>query len=476
MSKLNLYRKNITFAFLIIITFSYSQSNALEELRSLKSNYKTIFGIEQVPLNHGNKDSMKIEVAYLVLKTPNLQPKYPIVYLSGGPGVPTITQDIIETWQNSMYLQYRDIILIDQRGMGLSTPLPNIGNSLFNVMTLDVDIEEEQQYFTSTIIDYQEKNNSDKLYLEHFNTFQTADDIHSIVSELGYSGYHLLGTSYGTRLARIIQDTYPENVISVILDSPTSIEDDFLIARIESYAKTLLKIFNFCSGDTLCNDSYPKLNEIYKEALLGLRTNPLKIELNGESPYYLNTQDANYFIRRSLYSGTSKADTPKLIQAINDRDSVELQKWVRRDAFIFDFLNMSSVFSIEAQSMFNPNVTEEEVNRLYEQYPFLIGKLGFFNSLYFNGNYWHTSRIKAIDKMHRFSKIPTLVFVNEFDPATPPENAENLMRNLSNGKLFTLDADGHGATNSPCAENIINTFLDNPNSKLNFSCLKLSKN
>ena len=71
------------------------------------------------------------------------------------------------------------------------------------------------------------------------------------------------------------------------------------------------------------------------------------------------------------------------------------------------------------------------------------------------------------------SDIPTLIFVNRFDPVTPPKNGVLFQENLANATLLILDEGGHGGGNEVCKDLVMINFMNNPNAKLDVSCLNL---
>jgi len=102
--------------------------------------------------------------------------------------------------------------------------------------------------------------------------------------------------------------------------------------------------------------------------------------------------------------------------------------------------------------------------------------MGFFNAFYQAGMNWHSASLPMEDRKFEDSEVPTLIFVNRYDPVTPPKNGVLFMENLSNGTLLILDEGGHGGGNEECKNQVITDFMNDPIEKLNTSCLRLYKN
>jgi hypothetical protein len=69
------------------------------------------------------------------------------------------------------------------------------------------------------------------------------------------------------------------------------------------------------------------------------------------------------------------------------------------------------------------------------------------------------------------SAVPTLLLSGDFDPITPPNFAKQIAPGLSHAQLVTFPRGAHGqAFDSPCANSIIEGFLNNPTAPVNSSC------
>jgi hypothetical protein len=69
------------------------------------------------------------------------------------------------------------------------------------------------------------------------------------------------------------------------------------------------------------------------------------------------------------------------------------------------------------------------------------------------------------------SDIPTLIITQEFDDRTPTDHGQRIAAHLTHAYLFEEPAHAHGQPPSPCALSIMWSFLGNPASKPDGSCL-----
>lgn len=436
---------------------------------------ETDCGYLEVPEDHDQPDSKKIKIAYVVLKALKKSPNhYPLIFLSGGPGSVSLTSDYLQYWAQSSYRQSRDLIIFDQRGINLSSELPNMEFDLFNVLAQDAGIEKERELISSVINDYKRRSLEQHIDLSKYNSFQNAQDVGALMETLGHSKYNLMGVSYGTRLARVVQDMFPQKIHSVVLNSPNPLGEDFLVSRLKSYSLALERIFNYCKEDIKCNASYPHLTETYKTAIKALNDKSLMITLdNRDMDFYVNAQDAVYLIRRELYGTNSREKVPALIHSFLHREPEKVRDIINSEIDLISHYNSSMWLSVERYEAFDPKYTAQVIDSIYTTLELFPARLGLFTSFYLAGHNWHNSVLPALEKTFKSSAVPTLIFVNQYDPVTPPEHGIIMKKDLSNSQLFIMDEGGHGGGDFICMDRVIQSFMDEPSRELDSSCLNL---
>jgi pimeloyl-ACP methyl ester carboxylesterase len=129
-----------------------------------------------------------------------------IIALAGGPGQPALpfAEDFAETL--GPIAATRDLIVFDQRGIGLSAPLSCHAferPSLYHSFGALVEACGDQLGPTRTL----------------YTTADTVADIEAIRQAGGYEKLVLYGTSYGTKVAEQYAQDYPSHVEALVLDS-----------------------------------------------------------------------------------------------------------------------------------------------------------------------------------------------------------------------------------------------------------------
>ena len=433
-------------------------------------------GLLSVPENHDDPKGKEIQIAYAVVKGNDpATAGPPMIFFSGGPGGTTLDQGLVGFIKEHPFLEDRDIILFDQRGIGYSSPLPDMSFDSFRILAADASPEEEQQLTREMIESYREQCSARGVQPEFYNTLQNARDVGMLFEHLGYKKYILYGGSYGTRLARVVQDLFPGFIHSAVLDSPSPLSGDFLINRLDSYSLALSRIFEYCDASPECHEKYPDLKADYFKAISRLDDSPVSVTLNDSIPFVINAQDGIYLIRRLLYQQNSREKAPELIHDFLQGSGEVIDQVLQFEYQLTGGLNLTMLLSVEKFEQFDPANTAEVIEKSYEAYPLIPEKLGFFDAFYQAGMDWHSGNLPMEERVFKDSDIPTLILVNRYDPVTPPRNGRLFKEKLNRGILLILDEGGHGGGNESCKEGVIADFMNNPEVAPDVSCLNLFK-
>ena len=431
-------------------------------------------GAIMVPENHDEPEGRKIKISYLVVEARDTtSTKYPMVFFSGGPGGNTIDAGLVDFLLQNPISVKRDIVLFDQRGIGYSSALPDMALAAFDIMAKDADEAGELELTRNMIEEYQKKCADLNIQTQYYNTHQNARDVGMLFEHLGYEKYNLFGGSYGTRVARVVQDLFPEYIHSSILDSPDPISGDLLLDRLESYSLALSRIFGYCSKTPECKYEYPELQDEYFNAIEKLREEPLAVEMNDSTTVHINAQDGIYLLRRLLYQGHAREKTPEMIRAFNEGGGPIVNNTLQFEYDLSTGMNLTMFLAVEKLEQYNTANTSDVIDGWYEKYPLIPVKLGFFDAFYRAGMDWHEDELPVGERKFKKSDIPTLIFVNRYDPVTPPVNGHIFMEDLSQGTLLILDEGGHGQGNPKCKNKVMIAFMNNPEAAVNTSCLNI---
>ncbi len=452
---------------IICVTYSKAQNKSLISncsfLPNVSENSRIICGKLEVPENHQKPNGRKIEIAYVIIKSENAESKeYPMIHFTGGPGGQSL-RNIPGVLRNPI-LKTRDIIRFDQRGIGYSSPLPDLTSKVYGLLPLDITIEQERKSVRGFLNELNKTLKENNIEIETYNTFQNALDVGMLMDHLGYEKYNLRGGSYGTRIARVVADYFPEKINAAIYDSPAPHRENYLTTRLDDYNSALSKVI------AQLKSSHPDLEKNYFKTLNELAENPIEASYNGK-PFYLNPQDAIFFIRYQLYSNAAIRLVPAFIEAVLDKDMDTLNNMIAARAMSSS--NYAMFLACENFDEYDDQVTTSVVDRKYNQLKLMPYQLPIFTSLYLESKDFLKSTAPPEMKEYKVSEVPSLIFVNYYDPVTPPENAAFFQSKMTKSHAFILDQAGHGGGNMACKRSIMDAFMSNPDDPLDTGCLKL---
>lgn len=142
-----------------------------------------------------------------------------VTYLAGGPGEAATDEAANLSQQLSALHLYRDILLVDQRGTGRSSP----------------DGGDVTQY----------------------GTRMAMDDLDAVREALGYRQLDVLGSSYGATAAQIYLKLHPSSVRTLILSGATAIDVPFFDRYAVNAQRALDQLANLCASDPDCRKAFP---------------------------------------------------------------------------------------------------------------------------------------------------------------------------------------------------------------------------
>ena len=175
-----------------------------------------------VPENRRKNSGRLIQMAFVRLKSSAQKPAAPIVYLSGGPGVPASGMARVPVYYDlfEKLRQVADVILLDQRGSGMSSPnlddCPTDGKFPLDAFASQHKFVHALAHAAGNCSWYWRAKGVD---VTGYNTEENADDVEDLCQALGTTKVSLLGHSYGTELAFAVIRRHGESVQRAVLAS-----------------------------------------------------------------------------------------------------------------------------------------------------------------------------------------------------------------------------------------------------------------
>src|SRR5262245_10697627 len=241
--------------------------------------YAAAEGRVRVPENRAKPDGKTIAHAYVRVKSPAAEPGPPLVFLNGGPGQPAtpIPDDPAALGGWSELLARADVVFLDQRGIGRSTPSLELAfdESLPEDFFLDGDAA--RRYFLEAERRAREHFQAQGVDLGAYNVIENADDVDALRAALGVEQVDLLGYSFGTVLATTVLRRHAAHVRRVVLVGTETAEEwgslpTLLQTQIE-------KLSRLAAADPGVNHAVPDMARLLQEVLARLEREPLFVDV-----------------------------------------------------------------------------------------------------------------------------------------------------------------------------------------------------
>lgn len=440
-------------------------------------------GTLRVPEKRDQPDGNQVDLAVMILRSTSDDPSPdPIVYLEGGPGGSALVN--LQRWIDPVtpLLDQRDVILLDQRGTGFSSPS----------LACDEEFEDASLFSTSAEVLGECIARLDEAGVDRsaYTTFENAADLKDLREALGLESWNLYGVSYGTRLALAAMATDPDGIRSVVLDSTYPLTVDLYSTLPANGHRSFLAVFEACAADPDCNSAYPDLENRFYETIRNMDAAPQVVKgvhpANGtELSYLFDGATLVSILYQALYLPEVIPDVPEAIdeankgnaQAIWDLlvapvfpDPDEVARY-QRDALdlgqegfpssITDGMHLS-VQCTEEVPFTDDAAVEAQARTLPPEVSFAL--LQSVLGMQAQCAIWNVPAHDAADLQGLVNRsIPTLILAGSFDPITPPEWGRIAADQLDNVTYLEIDGIGHAVIGGgECAGNLISSYIDDP--------------
>src|SRR5579859_1210151 len=441
-------------------------------------------GSLSLPEDRSNPASGKIRLAVAIFKTPSATAAPdPVIFLQGGPGG-RIIQDVaqaIVSGQMSLTSQFgnHDLILVDQRGTGYSTPslqCPEVVQLQFQIngnLTPQQQIAAQNQALATC----HSRLVSQGINLSAYTTYNDANDISDLITALGYAQVDLYSVSYGTRLALEMMRSFPQHLRSVVLDSTVPPQIHLLANIPVATARVFNTLFAGCAAEPTCAASYPDLQSVFYGLVPQLNTHPVTFQTTDATTdkgytVVFHGDDLVNLLFSSFYVTQAIPLLPKLIYQVKAGNyQVAALLW---GAIMFDnSVSYGDYYSVECAEDVNTE-TLAQVATAGQSYPAAIRADQVLNlqSEIPQCQNWHVATAPASESAPVTSSIPTLVMESEYDPITPPANGDLVAQGLSKSYKVLFPGVGHGAfIFNACPDDVAISFWSVPTRQPDEACV-----
>lgn len=449
-------------------------------------------GYVVVPESHNNFDGDVLRLAVAVLRSPNPnKAPDPVFYLEGGPGGSPLNSGAVYAEIFSLtLLNFRDVVLIDQRGTGYSQPglfcsplaAKTIGG-LFPAGIVPGDqtppqvVEQAQEI--STCLQDLAKAGAD---LQYFNTAENSADLEDIRRALGYGQINLYGTSYGTELGLTMLRYRSESVRSAVLDAIVPPQTRRPLRPLSSFNESLSGLIAACNGEATCAAAFGDIGADFDAVVSRLNANPVVlpiIDLENDQivDYYPVTGvDFNFVVFQVMYSTELMQIVPAFISLTADGRYDLL-------ALLFSAVTTPGDPRSIADGMYYATTCNDDIAGLtvddfvrardQNRRTASVAESAVNNEVFIDvcaGANLAASYPDANDPVT--SSVPTYLIAGQLDPITPPSLALEAKNTLSNSFFVEYPRGGHvSSLQSLCMFVSVALFINDPSTAPDTSCI-----
>ncbi len=404
----------------------------------------------------------------------------PVVFLQGGPGVGSVTQ------ASSFVGAAHDLLLVDQRGTGYSTPKLNCPeiDVLWEAQYSDdpaIRLSDDDALLNAAYADCGQRLTAEGIDFNQFNTRSAAVDIELLRQLFGYDEWSIWGISYGTRLGLTIMRDHPDGIRAAVLDSVVPFEVDFFATIPENGMRAITALDQACDSAPCASDHGDFMSAL-SELVLELNENPVVVTAtrptSGQQfPFRVDGEQLIDLVFTQLYSTRSLRALPR---QVTRADSGGLEEIVaafvsRRDPAKLD-LSLGLYYTTwcrEEFPFYDESTDDEFLLGLQAQFGTAVAGALSSDGVETYCDVFDVTPAPAVEDDPLVSPIRTLVFAGAFDPITPPSWSRQVADSLPNSVYVEMPNHGHGMATS-CPTTIRLAFLMDPAAAPETSCADLA--
>ncbi|WP_293784334.1 alpha/beta hydrolase [uncultured Aeromicrobium sp.] len=429
-------------------------------------------GTVEVPVDYDDPDGETLQLA--MRKVPATGAASGTLFVNpGGPG--GSAQEFAGYLSSMLGSQVReryDVVGVDPRGVGESTPLQCLDDDAFGeFIALDPDPETPQEVaaMREGIVEMGEAclANSGEL-AAHVSTEEAARDHDIVRAVLGEDELNWFGASYGTQLGATYADIFPEKVGRMVLDGgldPSLDSVGLSLGQAEGFQLALESYVEDCvsTGCVLGRTSQEALDTV-GAFMQRLEQEPM-VTASGRQ---LTEGLAFYGVAVTLYAQQSWSYLTAAFEAALDDDDPSV--FLQLADIYFDRNNQGEFISNSGQVIYAVNcldtaseITLEELERdilprFREASPIFGGALGWGVLACAD---WPIESSRPQGPVTAEGAAPIVVVGTTRDPATPYAWSQALAAQLESGVLVTREGDGHTGygMGNVCVDEAVDAYL-----------------
>ncbi|GMV07265.1 MAG: hypothetical protein AMXMBFR53_35400 [Gemmatimonadota bacterium] len=417
----------------------------------------------RVPLDWeaGGRDSM--DVSAVVVPAIGRPLPDPLFVLPGGPGQGASPYGRLVTTAFAEVRKHRDIVLIDPRGTGMSTPFPCVlWGGMDRIPTSEERARAGAECAASAPVDPR-----------YLTAADVVSDVEAFRVALGYERINLWGGSFGTRLAQYYARAHPSAVRAAVFDAAVPVGVPLIRSALTDAPAALEELFLRCARDAACAKRFPGGRAEAERVVRSFarpRGVPTLDPRTGELVNRIFDRAAvAEIVRGALYRPDHAVQLPLALERLGSGDAIPAAALQMETAgWSTSTMEMGAMLAI----MCSEEAPVAAAGGHSLELPASIFADDYTRVFLDACRDWPTRRLPDgfLDPLDG-NPVPALVLSGEMDPVCPPSRGAELLRGFVQGTHLVARNGGHTVSGLGCAPRLIGAFLDAPGAPLDGACL-----
>ena len=410
--------------------------------------------------NRDGPSDRLIQIAFVRLPSTAAKPRSPVVFLSGGPGVPGTVIGRVPLYHRLFErLQTRsDVILLDQRGVGMSSPntaCPEGAPPPSAAFETESGFREALTALARACADHWRGEGLD---VAAFTTAASADDVEDLRVALEADKVSLIAHSYGTAVALAAIRRHGAHLDRVVLAGTEGPDQTVQLPLVWDFALRRLSAMAASAPDL--SGAFPDTYREFQRLLEKLAKEPLPVPIQTGAKQHSTVPVGPFVLKLSvknmLFNGRQAEGIPALVYSLSQGDPTLLIPAVQSlyNALASGFSVMQfSVSCSDGWSAERRRLAEAQASRsLFGDAPFvhldpdLCGAVG-------------AASPQSESLLPVWSSVPTLLVSGTLDSNTPAFQSDEIVWGLSNGESVRVENGFHDTLPSTDVQAIVMEFL-----------------
>ncbi len=439
---------------------------ALEECRLPRVATAVQCTTIEVPEDRSKPDGRRVRIFAAVLPANTASPKPdPLVILAGGPGQAASNLGAFADRLNDLR-RTRDVVLVDQRGTGRSSPLTC---DAFKPVEDDV-FETDPLPRARACVDELKAQGVDPA---QYTTTAWIADLEAMREALGYERWNLWGGSYGTRVAQEYVRRHPTRVRTMILDGVAPPGMIILLDLWVTRAAAFAAMTAACQASASCSKAHPDLAATLQAIEASLGPQGRDVEIVDPATGARRTVRATFdlvlaTLQPLTYAPETTVMLPELLAMAARGDIAPLlAAFPSPSPTKPEAMNAALLFSVTCTED-APRVTAAAAGKLLAPLPTrTLAERTLAVCAVWPRGYAPPDFATPLS-----SDVPALLFSGGMDPVTPPAYGTEVARGLPNSRHVVAPGYGHIVSVHACGPRLLATFVDDAGSaRLASSCV-----